>query len=77
MDGMGLGLLGVRAARIEAESARPWAPVLPHRARGSSADRYAAAIPVRAARPRRVLARALHRAADAVAPASNCVDPAR
>jgi len=66
MDAMGLGLLGVKAAKVEADSARPWAPVVPDdggRRRGGSRVR-----PARAARPRRALAAVLHQLADAVAP---------
>ncbi|GEL99458.1 hypothetical protein [Cellulomonas terrae] len=64
MDTPQFGLLfGVTAARHEAESARPWAPVAPE-----AAPRQRTRRP-RAPRTRRTLAGALHHLADAVAPA--------
>lgn len=65
MDAMGLGLLGVAAARNEAESSRPWAPVVPD---GREREPAARRRPARAAAPRRALASALRHLADAVAP---------
>lgn len=70
MDATGMSMLGVRAAQIQADSSRPWAPVVPDR-RDAARERAGAAphpAPARAARPRRALAGALHRVADAVAP---------
>ena len=67
MDSPQLGLLlGVRAARHEAESSRPWAPVVPEPERHRRPRRS------RAPRTRRTLAGALHHLADAVAPAPAC-----
>lgn len=64
MEAMGMGVLGVRATWIEAESALPGAPTVPdgRRARRRRPRR------VGIARPRAAAARALHRAADLVAP---------
>lgn len=60
MEGAPLALLfSRRAVTIAAESARPWAPVVPDRAPH----------PPRARRGRRALASTLRRVADAVAPA--------
>ncbi|MBO3085118.1 hypothetical protein [Cellulomonas fengjieae] len=73
MDTPHLGLLlGVTAARREAESARPWAPQEPEPEPRQRARR------TRAPRTRRTLAGALHHLADAVAPAGGEVGhPAR
>ncbi|GAA4627346.1 hypothetical protein [Cellulomonas oligotrophica] len=68
MDAMGMSMIGVRAAQVEAESSRPWAPVVPDRHDAARERAAAAPHPVRAVRPRRALAGALHRVADAVAP---------
>ncbi|WP_456787788.1 hypothetical protein [Cellulomonas sp. P5_C5] len=67
MDTPQFGLLfGVTAARHEAESARPWAPVEPEATQPQRVRRS------RAPRTRRTLAGALHSLADAVAPTSTC-----
>ncbi|WP_024285796.1 hypothetical protein [Cellulomonas sp. KRMCY2] len=59
MDSVHLALLLSRAAVTqEADSARPWAPVVPSRPRHGPYAR----------RTRRALASALHRVADAVTP---------
>jgi hypothetical protein len=62
MDSSQLGLLlGVNVAQREAASARPWSPEEPSRPPRTPR--------ARAPRTRRTLAGALHRLADAVAPA--------
>lgn len=68
MDAMGMSIFAARAAQLEAESSRPWAPVVPDARDAARPHRDAAPHPARAARPRRALAGALHRVADAVAP---------
>ncbi|WP_309135314.1 hypothetical protein [Cellulomonas sp.] len=78
MDPMGMGVLGVRLSRRQAESAEPWAPQveetrherrLAHRAARRSERAVARAhAPARVAAPRRAAAGALHRLADALAP---------
>ncbi|WP_315093179.1 hypothetical protein [uncultured Cellulomonas sp.] len=67
MDNPQLGLLlGVAAARHEAESSRPWAPEVPEPDRAPHTPR------ARVPRTRRTLAGALHQLADAITPTSPC-----
>ncbi len=76
---MGMGVLGVRLSQTAAESSRPWAPEQPESAhdlraahrRARRAERLLARAhePASVPAPRRVVARELHRLADALAPA--------
>ncbi|MFC8190815.1 hypothetical protein ACFUMH_04020 [Cellulomonas sp. NPDC057328] len=75
-DPIGIGALGVRLTRAEAESSRPWAPEVPETAhdrrmaerRARRAQRVLARAHAPVARPRAAAAGALHRLADALAP---------
>jgi hypothetical protein len=67
MDTPQFGLLfGATVARHEADSARPWAPMVEQDTPRRRTPR------TRAPRTRRTLAGALHHLADAVAPANGC-----
>lgn len=81
MDSTGTALVGIRAARVQATSARPCAPTLAPTRAERRAERRAHHRRTRGSRPDRVraaLASSLHRAGDALAPRSGHVGhPAR